>query len=258
MRNKFVRATLRAIGVTRDPKNFFIVLFEGRTGSSYLIDKLNKHPNIAAYGEMLDSLRDETDAGRLQLEKIRHNFYLGYRRPIESVGFKTKLTVIGDPTGLGQLIDNEHVRIIHLRRRNLVKLAVSSLAAARLHDRTGQWNLFDENDRLKPFHIGYQEFNDRLQYKISVNQTLDKFIAGLHVPVIRLYYEDMLTDEDSYFRKLYKFLDIPDIACISNIKKNVPDDLKQLVLNVDELKEHYSGTELYKMFDEVLMYDQCH
>jgi hypothetical protein len=40
----------------------FLMLFPGRTGSSYITEKLDAHPNVIMAGEILDYYYEEVDA----------------------------------------------------------------------------------------------------------------------------------------------------------------------------------------------------
>jgi len=73
----------------------FVLLFEGRTGSSYLIESLDAHPHVRAKGEYLVKLRDKGAEAQLSWAKrsLTTSFITRYR----AVGFKTKLRDILNP-----------------------------------------------------------------------------------------------------------------------------------------------------------------
>ena len=67
----------------------FVILFEGRTGSSYLISSLDSHPKVRAFGEVLvasKSVGHEAQAKRTK-EILTTTFFSRNK----AIGFKTKL-----------------------------------------------------------------------------------------------------------------------------------------------------------------------
>src|SRR5262249_43296180 len=110
----------------------FVLLFEGRSGSTYLMESLDAHPQVVAAHEILTELKLEPDVARLQLERTRAFLTEPRDGAIAAVGFKTKLADVVDRDAFAALLRALDVRIIHLRRRNLIKLALSVLNAKRL------------------------------------------------------------------------------------------------------------------------------
>ena len=125
----------------------FVILFQGRTGSTFLVDALRRHPEVDADGEIL-----QNEAQELRGWKTHENAYrrawrtgkLGYRgTPVEAqlrrteqrwrdarpdaraVGFKTKIRDLLDIESFKDLVEREGARIIMMERDNLVKQAVS-------------------------------------------------------------------------------------------------------------------------------------
>jgi hypothetical protein len=49
---------------------------------------------------------------------------------------------------------------------------------------------------------------------------------------------------------LYGFLDVADVATEGKTLKHTSDDLRQAILNFEELRAGYAGTRYAPMFDE--------
>ena len=70
---------------------------------------------------------------------------------------------------------------------------------------------------------------------------------------MRLTYEQLLTDPSGSFAAVFDFLGVDPMTVESNSLKVTSDDLRASVRNFDELRDHYVGTPLEPMFDEVLV-----
>ena len=86
-------------GESRRP---FIVLFPGRTGSSWLVDALSRHPEIGIEGEIL--------VGRTEREQEDHLRRLFGTRSRLARGFKTKLKDVTDQMKKCSFLRTPHLR----------------------------------------------------------------------------------------------------------------------------------------------------
>ena len=255
----------------------FVVLFPGRSGSTYVISALDAHPAILAKGEVLDPMRPE--GPEKQLEWTRR--YL--RGPIlnrnRAVGFKTKLRDVLDQDGFATILRDLDVRIIYLDRRNDVKHAISRITARRLKDTIGRWNRYDGDARLDPIEVDLEDFQTRLEAVEAEKATISEYVGRLEgrlpaaysvdvafkTPVLlpsavaiatellHLDYEDLLADPTATFHRILAFLGLPPAPIQGSTLKNTSDDLREVVTNFDELRARYTGTPYEAMFDEVLV-----
>ncbi len=230
----------------------FVILFVERSGSTYLATLLASHPRILARREEFAHLRQRGVGGAGQLEWARKFWSPGLLNRYRAVGFKTKLVDILDPQGFTRLLVERRVHVIELHRRNLVKAVVSTLNARRLHEASGNWNLLRESDRLPPLRVEPEEFERLLQERIRWERELEDFSAGLPLPLVRLYYEDLLEDESAFVGRVLDFLRVERRPLRGRTLKNTQDDLRRALLNFDELRLRYAGTPWDAMFDEVV------
>lgn len=228
----------------------FVILFTGRSGSSYLTSLLDSHPNIICEGEMLAEIVHVGEPPEKQLSWSRQFFKATRPREIRSVGYKTKLSDVVDPGGFWRLLDDLGVRLIHLIRPNLVKQVVSALNAERLHERTGQWNIQNEGERLGRLSVDRERFEGLLQNRVAGEKQLAASVAEMGRPAKQVVYEELLRKPEETLQEVYDFLDVPYRPVVSRFKKHTPDDLRAVVTNFDELKRHYAGTRFEAMFDE--------
>ncbi|WJW75841.1 hypothetical protein QVG61_01765 [Thiohalobacter sp. IOR34] len=229
----------------------FVLLFEGRTGSSYLISSLNAHPRVLALEEELRRFKAEGHAAQARwVEQALRLPLLGRRL---SRGFKTKLRDIAEPQRFAELLRQQQVRILYMRRRNRIKTVVSALRSRMLKEKTNQYNAYRPEERLGPVEIPLDQFDRLLIQRERLDAELDAFVEGLGLPTLPLFYEDILLDEDGLLRRLYAFLGVPPRRTRGVSFKNTSDDLRQSVLNFDALRAAYADTAYAAMFDEVLV-----
>ncbi|MHC4216937.1 MAG: hypothetical protein ACYSU7_00620 [Planctomycetota bacterium] len=229
----------------------FVILFEGRSGSTYLTEALASHSSIRAVGEKLVGFKDL--GGARQLEWTRTFLTEPPRAQTRAIGFKTKLTDVLDHEGMSQLLRDVGAHIILLQRRNRVKLVISLLNSVRLFDATGSWNLYREEDRLPAVATDHATFDSWLTKVEHTNRELVGFVKGLALPTLSIYFEDLLLDARATVDRVCSFLDVPPEPVQGGSLKNTSDDLREAIVNFDELRARYVGTEYEPMFDEVLV-----
>jgi LPS sulfotransferase NodH len=211
-----------------------VVLFEGRAGSSWIVEALDSHPAVLAAPERFVSLRRAGPVAQLTWARA---LFDEAPTGLAAVGFKTKLRDVLDPIGFSELLISKDVSIIHLVRRDRVKAVVSEINAARLAATTGEYNLYRETDRLPPVKIDPEQFIARLKLRATRDATLAKFVAGLSLPVLRMSYEDLLVDKQAFVRNLLEFLGAPRLPLTGRALKGTADDLSLAVSNWEEIAD---------------------
>jgi hypothetical protein len=261
----------------------YIILCEGRVGSSHLRTSLQSVPGLIVKGEL--STNSGFNLGRFfkltslsitqnpssnlevlvksQLKKffrfryIRIFTQLAYLHRIfqskiepetRAIGFHIKFRDIASLTVFRRFIDRYQIRIIYLTRENRVKHAMSSINAGRLYKKFGCWNSSKETEQLPPFVLTIKDFDAQIKLSASREAALLNFIKSLNTPILRLPYELLLKDRHLYFEQVFKFLDIPPINVKSTLAKTTPDNLRNVILNYDEVRAHFKNTDFYEMF----------
>jgi LPS sulfotransferase NodH len=242
---------MTAVPTLRRSVTHFVLLFPGRSGSTYLISALDAHPAITAKGEVLDPLRPQ--GPQAQLDWTRRYF----RGPIvnrsKAVGFKTKLRDVLDQDGFARILTELDARLIYLDRRNDVKHAISRITARRLKDTTGRWNRYDGDSTMEAFDVDVEDFATRLEAVEAEKATISEYVGAVDRPLLHLDYEDLLAEPDATFHRVLAFLGLPPSPIRGNTLKNTSDDLRDVVTNFDALRARYAGTRYEPMFDEVLV-----
>ena len=238
---------------TRPQVTPYVILFVERDGSTYLTSLLGAHPHIGAIYERFAVLHQKGLGAAEQLDWLRDYYSPPLLGRIGAIGFKTKLVDVLDLDGFTQVLHDKQVKVIHMQRRNRVKAVVSRINARRLYEATGNWNLYQEQDRRPPMQIDLAEFHQFMQEREEADDTLSAYVGGLQLPRLRVCYEELQTERDRVLREVFGFLGVPFQPVKGKTKKHTSDDLRDVVLNFDQLRADYAGTPYEAMFDEVLV-----
>jgi LPS sulfotransferase NodH len=157
-----------------------------------------------------------------------------------------------DPDGFSALVRQRGCKVIQLQRRNAVKAVVSTLNARRQWEASGNWNLLSESTRLPAFAVDVDEFDRLLEERERLDSDLERYVEQLQRPTLRLFYEDLLQDDEGFVRQTLTFLGCKTSPQPGATLKNTKDDLREAIVNFDELRARYAGTRYESMFDEVL------
>jgi LPS sulfotransferase NodH len=223
-----------------------VILFPGRTGSTFLVSALDAHPKVEAKGEVLDGLRAEgVDAQRAWVDRYLRGPVVGRSKVI---GFKTKLRDVLDKEAFTAAVERYNTQIIVLDRRNDVKHAVSRITARVLRDRTGRWNRYEGSAGLGLIEIDPEDFASRLSAVEEEKGVIRSYVAGLDRPHLYIDYEDLCADPPATFEKVFKYLGVASLPVAGVTLKNTSDDLREVISNFDALRKLYAGTPYEAMF----------
>ena len=229
--------------------NLFVIMFVERAGSTYLTTLLNSHPEIRCVTEKLDSLKNKSDGPSAQLNWTTKDLtppLLGNNR---AIGFKTKQVDILDPDSFRQILKKKKCRILQLQRRNSVKAVISTINARRLWKTSGNWNFLQETDRQSAMQVDLDEFDNLLMVREKWDADLVQYVKLVDLPTLQLYYEDILENENHFIQKTFEFLDVASKPVQGKTLKHTSDDLRDVILNYDELRSKYKNTPYEPMFE---------
>jgi LPS sulfotransferase NodH len=214
----------------------FAILFPGRTGSSFLVSSLASHPGILVEGERL-----VRRPGWWQRRWIRRLYDRRRDPAIAAVGFKTKLKDVWNLDAFAAMLRARGVRIIELRRRNPVKLAVSTINARRLREQSGRWNRTGETRPLGPLAVEPADLERMVATCMARQAELAAYVGALELPTLRLDYEELLTDRDRWLARVLAFLKVSDMPLRSELLKATDDDLRRALRDYDAVAKHFAG-----------------
>ena len=168
----------------------FILLFEGRTGRSYIADSLLFHKNILMFLEIfsedhkIKSFKERQIKSVHQLKIAEKIFNLSNSKS-GAVGFKTLFSDILDKKRFAELLKKNKVKIIHMIRKNTVKLVVSTINGKRLFDEEGVWNRLDRHKVLPPFNLDLAKLKRGIEHRELKEVLLKKYIKDLNLQTLK-------------------------------------------------------------------------
>ena len=276
----------------------FLILAQARSGSNMLARALNSSTSITCFGEIFNfeldgigyggvegydhrnakdrALRD-SDCGAF----LRDRIYCQYPKEIGAVGWKLLYDQFwGYPGLLEHLIEDRRLRVLHLRRRNLLR-ALLSFKIART---TGIW-MEVEPLRLTPARVlrasrhplrtvaslpgllgrvkgARKRSKAATPARLTVTkEELDEFIIwaksnAAHYDdlfrdhqILTLFYEDLVEQQDEAFRQVQEFLSVESGPLEVALRKQNPEPLPELLENYDELRAAHRYSKHAWMFD---------
>ncbi|MEO0896462.1 MAG: hypothetical protein AAFY71_08705 [Bacteroidota bacterium] len=224
----------------------FIIVGQGRTGSTLLTSLFDSHPDILCQGELLGNDWKESYRNILFVEA----FILGraYRNRAKVFGFKMKFDHLfrhqnyKDTSSFMQLLSDKGWKVIYLRRNNLFYHSLSQLVAEKhnraYHHRSGEGKL-----SRKPVEID----RESLMYKIKKSEgnqaTALEFLKGIDFHEV-IYERDLMDPEHqkATMNSLYEYVGVRPHEASTNMVKINARPLESIITNVEEVKEFMAET----------------
>lgn len=272
----------------------FVLLSGARTGSTVFAYALNSHPQARCFGELfnytvkgaIDYLvegYDKANPDDMALresdppEFLRRRIFGSHDAEVRAVGLKYHyLHFLGYPGALDSLVATPDVRVLHLKRRNLLRMLVSLKMAYE----TGTWKRERPRLRATPANAAWalrhptkalarvrrrvaparatpagapvrleispeelQAFIDEVEHS---SQHYDGLFAA-H-PQQDVFFEDLEQDAEAVFNDAQDFLDLPRRKLRIGLERQNPQPLPELIDNYDALAQHFSPTRYAWMF----------
>jgi len=223
------------------PKTKFIIFSIGRTGGNLLASLLNSHREINCRDELLLKPVFSPE------EYLKMNASLS----VEDVyGFKLntfhfRVQKINDPVAFVMNLVDQRYQIIHLQRRNFLRMAISHLYA--IHRKKFHHKSNQGQQSLIKMSVGIDELQDELDLLEGYRIIEDSIIEN--VSSLSLYYEEDLLNENCHQKtvdRITNFLEIPPDKVKTDYIKTTPSDLSSFIENYDEIKEYLSYTKYSK------------
>jgi LPS sulfotransferase NodH len=243
-----------------------ILLSTQRTGSTWLVNMLAKHPDIEMFGEVFLDRPFDTSSINVQRHLSPDSIY-NYRREhagsraaqnrgfLKDVGFKNffkqDTKCVGFKLMYGQLLANPDLflmlrsaRVIHLVRDNLLDTFLSDTHK----DVTHQPHAFVDAEQTAagqcvPLRIDTSAMLKRLKKmafkRRMIRISLKMFASRFH----ELRYEDLVAEPADEYAHICRFLDVEDIALpMSTTRKIIRSSHRELIVNFDEVRQKLAGT----------------
>ena len=218
----------------------FLILGHPRTGTTLLHTYLNSHLNILSLNEPLAYTNDG--------EALLH----AYSRLIKVVGFKYFYEYIlndAKKASLIQLLTDYKIKVVHIHRHNYLRTFVS----LKIAQKTNEWSSVDANGleiKQKQLSLTKEEcevaFTNYLKIEKEVQELLQKF----NVPVCWVNYEELVKNPVDVMFEVYQFLGVRPHVPISLLKRQNPESINDLIVNYEQLKNDFKGTEFQIFFED--------
>ncbi len=236
--------------------------------SNFLLGLLSSHSQVIAYGELfgfqdmdwglpkcnpsskfktLGSLINKNP--EIFLEKI---IFTKYLPPISAVGFKIFYSHGKEDSGksLWHFLQNrQDIKIIHLKRKNLLKSFLSYKKALI----TNEWIVISQKEiNSKPeevtISLDYQECLGYFKRTETSIETHDLLFANHQK--IDVVYEDLSQDYASEMKRVQEFLELDYETLKPNTLKQSSLSLSESISNYFELKEKFQNTPWQSLFED--------
>jgi hypothetical protein len=275
----------------------FIILCYARVGSTMLAASLNSSPNIICFRELFNPIMkgigfyvdgyDNSSAQDRELrdrdlrEFLRQRIFCPHPNEIRAVGFKMPHGHFEwFPSLLEWLIEDKDLHVLHLTRRNLLRMLVS----LRIAQRTGGWSEDKKTTLLRKFRPSNAPRAARHPL-VAINR-LRRFIwpkepawKALRTPLtlseeecrdffaqaerdsayyddrfrehprLNLHYEDLQRNRADAFNQAQSFLGLKPRSLSVTTRRQNPEPLRELIANYDELYAAFKGTKEAAFFD---------
>ncbi len=227
----------------KDNYGKFVVITRSRTGSNLLISLLNDHEKIRGYGERFRRMLGKTaisEYNNIFPKKSTASwigFKLFYYHPLDS-----------DDKTIWDLIKNDKdIKIIHLKRENLLRVYISRVIAGK----SNNWlrrSKIKEKVESKRIIIDVDELiADIYRTNNFIQEANDLFKDH---SVLNLTFEDLVKNKENTINKIFSFLNVAQISVQSPLKRQNSESIKDLVLNYEELKNKLGNTEFSHFIEE--------
>lgn len=240
----------------------FVVLGRSRVGSNLLRSLLNAHPNVVAFGEVFRDVKalDWDHTGYFQQSAttamvatdpvgfVGGRIFGRYPRDVHAVGFKLFYYHAreGRPADVWPwLLERHNIKVIHLKRRNLLQTHVSRKRAAL----TGRWvNTSGEPDKAVMVRLDYDEVVADFEQTRAWETECDRLFAGHSL--IQMEYERLASDFHAEARRVEAFLGVEPRAIQPSTFQQSTQPLAATVANYHELKARFADTPWIAFFTE--------
>lgn len=253
----------KILGDNKDYEKFIIISL-ARSGSGWMVDLLNSHPNIIAKPELYNlkgtvyGLRNFKSYEK-RLDKLRKTrpieflekiIFRKYRKKIKAVGLKIlyeKYQFLNPRLlELREYIKrSNNMKIIHLVRENELK----RLLSLKIASKTKKWHIKYNHEKsvLKP-RLSYGECLESFKRVDKKQKEFDAFFKNHNV--IEISYEDLCNNRNKELKKIQEFLKVPVKKLKSDKIKNESRRLSKAIKNYYELKNKFKNTKYGKYFED--------
>lgn len=272
LRRNVTRATMRTYHVLRHRAREsgllpvttdytrFICVGNPRTGSTLLMRSLNNHSRIIGYGEIVKNIdrypghyhefgHSESLFQRDPVRFLETRVFGAYPPVVAAVGFKVFYHHAPRDTAWGRevwdyLLGQSDLKILHLKRRNLLKTFLSRKQAGL----TGEYIKYTANGADAPLTLDPDEALVFFEQMRTGEEEYDALLAGR--PLIEVIYEEMTKNYAAEMQRIQAFLGVEPEDIDPGTAKRPGRSLTSQIENYAELKDRFQGSPWEPFFTE--------
>lgn len=230
------------------PYRPFVVNASPRTGSYMLTTTLDQHPEIRCHGEALSPWREDCPPGASTAAEFLCQDVYTHDPPAKAVGFK----LLDQDARQGRFSDARsflrasRVRVIHLRRRNLLRQALSFAVA----EKTDVWILEGGERRPEEAVVELEPSELIRNFESAEGRRLDNERWFAPCPTLDVCYEDMAHHLDAEMERISRFLGVTPRPVRPTTRRQEQRPLQRAIGNYETIARTLSGTSWEVFLDE--------
>jgi LPS sulfotransferase NodH len=220
------------------PIPHFVILTAGRTGSSHLVSLLDSHPGLCCFGELFRPAEASFPFFYVSTDYSDPHEYLAWlagRAGNRPMGFKLTMHCLETHPEAEAVLQDRRVRVIFLRRVNLLAQAVSG----KLAKTTGVWH--SSGGRRDP-HAQVRISPKRIVGALRRLRERETALASLcrEHAVFEIAYEELVST--SVLNDLQQFLGVEPRPLVSLYQRLDPRPLEEKIGNPEQVRAALAGT----------------
>ncbi|MBP9191367.1 MAG: hypothetical protein KBF96_02340 [Ignavibacteria bacterium] len=227
------------------PKVKFLIYTRGRTGSTVLTDLLNCHPDIFCDVEIFNFLYSGSKVKFPEMY-IKSCSKRAAKHGKSVYGFKVKIAQLRYEHGYDnydEILSNLHkegYKFLYLKRENYFRHKLSNIISAQtriFHLKNG-----DKNTQVK-INVDCEQLMEGIEYGEVVNKTELENLKNINHLTIT-YENDLIVNSrhQETADKIFNYLGLETVKVKTDLKRIVPEDLKEVILNYDEVYDYFKDT----------------
>lgn len=239
------------------PPQKVVIITNGRTGSNLLVSYLNSSPDVRAYGEVFGTYYLSSDFLMKRLRQpggvVRHLREMLRRSTTEKITavkmlyqhfderFRKRQELPELSNVLPELQHDPEVKIIHLRRENLLDVVVSNMLAKQSGNYVGK--SYNIEAITVPPRVCRRQF-------MAIEERENYFRQAFPTErYLELTYEGLTEQPEETLAKVETFLGIENLEARSHIQKQNRASKIDVIANYDELHWFFRRSEYRRFFD---------
>ncbi|MDX8528894.1 sulfotransferase [Mesorhizobium sp. MSK_1335] len=233
----------------------FVILAMPRTGTHYLEELLNAHPNVLSNGELLNPYATTWPDKHRLLRSDRELLELAYSCcPAQSdkkathVGCKVNEPQFHDRPGFfAELTRWPGLRVILVVRENTLE-SLRSLVQAR---QTRQWLKFRSDNDAPPPQVRLSTADCEAYFKAADDFHARVARSFTKSNMLEIEYECLLRESATCLAAIWEFLGVPALrfSSTATLQRQETRPLEQTIENFHELRRHFSHGPYARFFD---------